>query len=812
MGLNFHERLRAACILLLIAGSGPIAAQTITVVDASSLLPLEGAHLTSDLPGTAATTDAKGRASIAGFAAARAIRVAHLGYLPASIAPDAQDGAIVRLQRQAVGLDEVVISANRFEDRRRDVPEQVDAIGRERMGFLNQPTTPGLLESSGTLYVQRSQMGGGSPVIRGFEASRVLLVVDGVRLNNAIYRAGHLQDLMTVDQNALARIEVISGPGSVVYGSDALGGVIHLITRQPRFRDTTGTGLHGAALLRLSSANGERTGSATLELRRRRIASLTSITASGFGDLRAGSVRDPRYGDWGVKPFVVRTIDGRDSVFANPDHRVQAPTGYEQLDILQKLRLRTGAVMHTVNAQLSTSSAIPRYDRLSEYAADSSGRIIPAYSEWYYGPQQRFLLAYTLEAQRAQGAFGRMRLTPSYQAIAQSRHSRSFGSSRIGRRFERVQVLGLSVDFEKRHGRHQLRYGAEAYANSVGSEAHREHISTGERTYLGTRYPSGGAAMSSFAAYAIDAVSLGEHWVLTGGLRASHVGLQARFDDDQGYRFLQGRFTQRNAALNGRLGAVFTTSTGWRFTALLSSGFRAPNVDDLAKVFDSTPGTVVVPNPDLRPERTVNLEAGAARTIGERLHVEAVAFRTWYMDALVVEPFRYNGLDSIDYDGTLSRVTALTNARQAYLLGAQGRLSLAVTKALLLTAGLTHTYGRVRTAGGPRPLDHVPPTYGRAGLLLRANRLEAEAYALFNGWKRLSDTDATPGSEDNLQYATPDGTPAWWTINARCSFALSSRLQLQAAMENIADHHYRTFASGVSAPGRNAQISLRVHW
>lgn len=786
--------------------------QSMSIVDATTLAPVEGVVLVSAPRGVTAISDAKGHVELATFVGRDWIVTNHLGYQPDSVATKAAAGAVMRLRRKAIGLEEVVISASRFEEKRRDVPEQVDVIKRREIAFLDQQTTPDLLQNSGALFVQRSQMGGGSPVIRGFEASRVLLVIDGVRLNNAIYRAGHLQDLMTVDQNAIERVEVISGPGSVVYGSDALGGVVHMITRQPRFRDGGGIGTSGSALLRGSTANSEKTASATIELRARRIASLTSITASDFGDLRQGSVRDSRYGDWGLRPFVVRTEDGKDSVHVNPDPLVQEPTAYKQIDVLQKLRARTGSLLHTLNAQMSTTTDVPRYDRLSEYARDTLGNYIPAQSEWYYGPQKRMLVSYGLEAERSSGVFNRARLTPSFQWIEQSRHSRGFGSSRLGHRTEQVQVLGLNADFEKRFAKHELRYGAEFYGNTVQSRAEREHIRTGEITYLTTRYPNGGSSMNSYAAYVSHTFEASEHWVVSGGLRFSHVDLETRFADDRGYQFLNGSYAQRNSAVNWRLGAVWMPGRQWRITALASTGFRAPNVDDMGKVFDSQPGVVIVPNVDLEPERTMNVEVGVSKVVTDRLQAEATAFQTFYTHALIVSDYSFNGQDSIDYDGTQSRVTALSNQKEAYLQGVQGRLRLVLCKPLIITAGATYTYGRVRTDSTDRPLDHIPPVYGRAGVQWTGKRVQAEAYVLFNGWKRIADTDATAGSEDNLIYATADGTPAWYTLNARASFAISSKLALQAGLENIADVHYRTFASGVSAPGRNLQLSLRFSW
>ncbi|MBL0100003.1 MAG: TonB-dependent receptor plug domain-containing protein [Saprospiraceae bacterium] len=130
-------------------------------------------------------------------------------------------------------LDEIVISANRVPERRSDVAQQISLIKKEYILQQSPMNIADLLVSTGDVFVQKSQQGGGSPVLRGFEASRVLLVVDGVRLNNIIYRAGHLQNSITLDPSVLERVEILNGSGSTIYGSDALGGVIHFKTRNP---------------------------------------------------------------------------------------------------------------------------------------------------------------------------------------------------------------------------------------------------------------------------------------------------------------------------------------------------------------------------------------------------------------------------------------------------------------------------------------------------------------------------------------------------------------------------------------------------
>src|SRR5688572_18974005 len=150
-------------------------------------------------------------------------------------------------------LEEIVISANKITEQRRAVAQQVKIITPQLILNLNAQTSADLLQNTGLVAMQRSQQGGGSPMMRGFEASRVLLMIDGVRMNNLIYRAGHLQNVITMDNNLLDRAEVLFGPSSTVYGSDALGGVVHFYTRDPQLSDSKLTS--GNAFVRYGAVN-----------------------------------------------------------------------------------------------------------------------------------------------------------------------------------------------------------------------------------------------------------------------------------------------------------------------------------------------------------------------------------------------------------------------------------------------------------------------------------------------------------------------------------------------------------------------------
>lgn len=287
---------------------------------------------------------------------------------------------------RTLNLQEVVISVNKTAERKADIPQQIILVKQQEITFRNPATTADALQQLGNVYVQKSQMGGGSPVIRGFEANKVLLVVDGIRLNNAIYRAGHLQNSITVDPNILERLEVVPGAGAVQYGSDALGGVMALFTKQPLLSNSEKPFIRTSSLLRYTSANHEKTAHADVNWGGRRWAFLSSVTGSDFDDLRKGHNGSGRFRDFGDNRVYVNRVGNRDSLVQNPNPNRQLYSGYGQVDFLQKILFQPRPTQqHWLNMQYSTSSRIPRYDRLQNFTEQ------PRFAEWYYGPQARFL-------------------------------------------------------------------------------------------------------------------------------------------------------------------------------------------------------------------------------------------------------------------------------------------------------------------------------------------------------------------------------------------------------------------------------------
>ena len=218
---------------------------------------------------------------------------------------------------------------------------------------------------------------------------------------------------------------------------------------------------------------------------------------------------------------------------------------------------------------------------------------------------------------------------------------------------------------------------------------------------------------------------------------------------------------------------------------------------------------VIIPNAGIKPEYTYSVDVGFSHNILGKVQYEMTAFNTWFRNAIATAPFTLNGQDSIMYNGIMSAVYASQNVNRAFVRGFNARLKFNFTSKLAIENTISYTYGRFKNLDGTKkPLDHIPPVFGKSGLSFVEKKYNAELYVQYNGWKKIKDYN--PDGEDNGQYATPEGMPSWYTINWRSSYKISKNFLLQASVENILDRNYRYFASGFSAPGRNFIVALRA--
>ena len=707
----------------------------------------------------------------------------------------------IYLSPKKFNLNEVIVSASKFEESKEDVPVAVSVISAREIQDVNPQNTADVLQKSGELFVQKSQMGGGSPVIRGFETNKILLVYDGIRMNNAIYRGGHLQNIITTDPFSVKSVEVVYGPGTVIYGSDALGGVINLHTFKPLFADTSSVLVTGNVMSRFMSADQSSVNSIRVNVASDKFSSLSVFSVGNFGNLRQGNIRNPFYGDWGKRYYYAVRVQDRDTMIRNNDVNMQVPSAYSQINFLQKLAYKHGQIIHSLNFYYTTSTDIPRYDRLSLYKNSDTLK----YAEWYYGPQKWLLAYYKMESSASNLFFDKSKLIFSYQNYLESRHVRKFADDWRKNRYEKLNIFGLNLDFQKDISGVELRYGASWYRNYVNSTADKENIVTGVYSPLTTRYPDGGSVTDNAGIYLAASKELGENFVLNSGIRFNYDDLYSKFDDTSLTHFPFTEISLQNNAVTGNLGIVYKLKQG-RMALNLSTGYRSPNVDDISKVFDSQPGLVVVPNPDLKEERTYNVDFILEKEIVKTFYVSLNPFYTFYKDAITLVPFTFNGQDSIMYDGEMSKVIANDNAQEAFIYGLSSKVGINLSENFELYSLGTYTYGRIITDTSLYPLDHIPPFYGKTALKYSSRIIIGEFYLLYNGWKYLKDYNVY--GEDNLKYATQYGTPAWCTLNFTLTVRAMKSFDITVGVENITDVNYRPFASGISAPGRNLILKV----
>lgn len=811
--------MKKALFMLLVCIVASTRAQQIIVRDITTREPIKDVII-KDKNSKTVSTNSQGFATISELDSSDSLWIYNAGYNAKKIA---YGESSVFLTAKFVMLDEIVFSANRTREKKIDIPYSVEVIKQKDIEFGNQPTTGDFLANTGNVFVQKSQLGGGSPSLRGFEASRVLIVVDGVRMNNAIYRSGHLQDVMTLDAQMLDRTEVIFGPASTMYGSDALGGVMHFYTKNAELSNDGKMLVKANAMVRFASVNNESTGHLDFNIGFKKFASLTNITYSNFGDLRCGSVklngyvnswdrnyyagRHEQLVDIGTpsNPIIVGNGVQIDTMFVNQNNNILKGSGYRQLDIMQRFVIKTGQhLTHNMNFQLSQNPDLPRFDRL---AGDYVGKKFK-YAENRYS-QSRLLSAYTLNYDRKTLISDNIQLIVAYQKIDQDRITRKFGKSNRTTQMEDVGVVSANLDVVKNfQKKHELRYGMEFTSNDVKSTAKNDDILKDSSYRADTRYAAS-STMQTFAAYFSHAFEVNDHFIISEGVRYTNTSVNCNFTDTLPFKFPFTKASQKSQALTGSLGFTWKAENDYKVSLMANTGFRTPNVDDMSKLFDSGGGILIVANPNIKPEYAYNFELGINKIINQRYKFDLTGFYTIVENYLTQRDFKYNGQDTVTYDGNKYKVQAMQNTDRAYIYGFNAACQFDFNEHISFKSNLNYTFGRYSDVKNDTvvPLDHIAPVFGQSSLMFKAKRTDAEFFVRYNGKKALA--DYSPSGEDNLQYATANGMPAWFTLNVRAGYNLTKNLRVNFACENITDNRYRVFASGINAPGRNFIVSLR---
>ncbi|MHA7055655.1 TonB-dependent receptor plug domain-containing protein [Aquimarina sp. M1] len=782
------------------------AAQIVTVFSRSNNQPVPSVTIHNEKKSRSVLTDFDGVVDISVFLESDTLYFKHISHSTAMFTKSQiiASGNKVYLEIDENQLSEVIISVSKWEQDKKDVTQKIVSITSDEIAFSTPQTSADLLQSSGQVFIQKSQLGGGSPIIRGFSTNRLLLTVDGVRMNNAIFRGGNVQNVISIDPFTIDRTEVILGPGSVVYGSDAIGGVMNFYTAQPKFAISGKNKLSGNAIARYASASNEKTGHIDLNVGLEKWAFLTSVSFTDFDDLKMGSHGPDDY----LRNEFVETIDGVDTVIENDDPENQVFTGYDQFNFLQKIHFIPNE-RWDVNAgfMYTKTSDYPRYDRLIRRRG---GNLRSA--KWYYGPQKWLMANIQLTNKWKNLLYNKVKFTAAYQNFQESRNDRDFGGDILSKTKEDVDAYSANLDFEKNLDKKTtIYYGLEYILNQVSSDGSEVRVSSNDITDAPSRYPDG-STWQSIAAYTSIKSKLSEELRFQGGIRYNRIILYSEFDDT----FFDFPFTEANLdteAFTGTAGISWLPNDILQWKLNFSTAFRAPNIDDVGKIFDSEPGSVVVPNPDLEPEYAYNGEIGVTANVGENFKIDLATYYTQLDNALVRRDFTLNGETEVLFGGELSNVQAIQNAANAQIYGFEAGISYDFIKNWNLSSQYTFTGGEEELDDGSvSPSRHVAPQFGSTNVTYTNKKWMINLSAIYNGQFDFEDLSPSQQNNDFLYALDENGnpySPSWYTVNIRSRYRFTKNLETTLTIENITDQRYRPYSSGIAGAGRNFILSLK---
>jgi len=782
--------------------------QTITIKEQETNQPLYLVVLMSEAPRVNTTTNANSQADISAFKKSDKIEIRMLGYKPLikSYAQLEASDFEVFLEPYNLNLKEVVVAGTRWSQTSGNVPSKIVSVSLKQLNLQNPQSAADLLSITGKVYVQKSQQGGGSPMIRGFATNRLLYTIDGVRMNTAIYRGGNIQNVINLDPFATEKAEVLFGPGSVIYGSDAIGGVMSFQTLTPQFALAEKLLISGKALARYSSANQEKTGHFDVNLGWKKWAMVSSFSSWDFDHLRQGKHGPEDY----VKPYFVQRQDGVDRVITQEDPLLQIPSAYSQINMMHKLRFKPSDNWDfQYGFHYSTTSPYGRYDRHNRVRNGTA-----RYAEWDYGPQLWKMNNFNIAYQNDHRLYDKLVLRLAQQHFEESRIERSLNNINRNTQTEAVGAYSVNLDFSKSiNKKNSLYYGVEWVLNEINSTGLLTNISSGSKIKGPSRYPL--SDWSSMAVYLTDEFRVSDKLTFQGGLRYNQFRLKADFANN--IEYYPFPFTSANinqGSITGSIGGVFRPSDSWVISGNFGTAFRSPNVDDLGKVFDSEPGTVTVPNPDLEAEYAYNFDFGVSKIFSDKVKADLTVYYTHLQNALVRRDFQLAGKDSILYNGQLSKVQAIQNAAVARVYGIQAGLEIKLPAGLSFSSDLNIQIGEEELDDGTTSASrHAAPLFGVSRLNYAAKNLTIQVYTDYQGSRKFEDLAQEEQSKDEIYAKDENGknfSPSWYTLNLKAMYDLTDTITVTSGLENLTDQRYRLYSSGISAAGRNFTISLRA--
>ena len=765
--------MKRIILILFIISSSTLCGQIIIIKD--SISDKEIANVTLQTINLGQVSSLEGKVDISRYKNNEIIEVSHISYVTKKIYKQDITDSKIYLQQKTNLLP--VIDFNT--ELKVLISEKYEAQQVIPSGFSElQSTVSNLLASASSVVVQESQPGGGSPNYRGMEANRLLLIIDGVTLNNAIFRSGHLQNSGTINPFFIKSISILSGPASVGYGNGAMGGALIFTTKYPNTKDKV------QFLQQFESNSNSSITNFLINYHKKNHSHLTAFSVRSVGNLIMGNNRLHKYTEWGKESIVT-------------ENNKQLYTNYSQVDLLHKSTVKINDYNNILlNTQYSKSSEIYRFDKMNDISND-----LPKYLNWTYGPRLRFMQSMKHIMKYKTVAFDSISTVISYQDITESRHVQKLNEDLFNNRKENLNIYDLNIDFKKKLKIMRLSYGLGIKNQNINSRANLSN-NNNNTFYNTTRYPSGGSTMKELFAYTQININLSRNIDLLLGGRLNNSRLNARFNDDSYFTDIENY----NRSFIKSILVSFKPIKSTIINASYYNGFRNPNIDDIGKIFSKDGENVVVPNKDLMPEYANNFEIEINYKIN-RIKLQLQLFNTSIDNAITRQFGTLNGSDSIFYDGEKMRIQMNKNIEGAIINGISFTADFKIIEKIKLNSSLNYLKGLTNEGD---PLAHIPPLNAKINLSYEKFGHNITCYAIYNAWKFARDYDKD--GVDNIKEATARGNPSWLTLNMAYYKKITDEMTFKIAIQNITDLHYKTFGSGLSAGGRNYVIAIQTEF
>ena len=826
--IKFFNRHKVLLIIFLLLKGFYGISQQIKVTDMLTQEPLSDVYIFNENKKKYTSTNNNGIFDLKFFSVKDTLTFSLIGYDDKKITVEEviSNSSLIEMSVNEKKLSEIVLSVARTALQSKKITQKVEIINKNSIVKNSPATGAEVLLLAPSVRVQKSQGGGGSPVIRGFEANRVLLVVDGVRMNNGIFRSGHLQNAITVDPNSLERVEVIYGSSSVGYGSDALGGVVHYYTKTPKINNAQK--LTNFFSSTFNSSRQSIVHHLNSEASFNKSAILTSFTFSKFGDILMGKNRRHGFQNWGLVNEYSSNSSSLyfESSSKNNNPNIQKNSGYSQVDFLQKIVFTLPKEKQLlINFQFSNSSNIPRFDKLNEMTKNKL-----RFAEWNYGPQKRLLISPQLKIFPNKKYLYKGTFIAAYQWVKESRIQRRFESLDRINQNENVNIFSLNADFEMpKTNKISIVYGFEFIGNKIKSNAFRERLTVLGNTitqtqFLGkfpSRYPNNGSSYFVSATYSNIRLDLNSKSSVSLGARYTSTKIKASWVNEQ---FLKSRnldLKTKNSALTGSISSSYRPNKNVKMNILFSTGFRSPNIDDIGKIRENR-GVLIIPNPELKPEYVYNFEGGLSFSNDDIFSIEGRFFNSNIKNYIgrIISPFSNNLSDSgiwsliTDKEKLSTQINQNIGDARIYGVSIDGMAKFFPSFTIMGNINLTDS--TVNKQIGPLP--SILPLYGNVRVNYNKQKFNLTLSNNFSGRKlsqdysrggedKIEETPIINSKKGNIMYY---GSPEWSIYSITAAFDHNETVRTSLSIENIFDLHYKEFASGISAPGRSIILNLNV--